>query len=736
MLIAASIFWVLGFILSVTIAPQLRLWTWGPTMLCFTLAGCLVIPATWKKSLGGTNLYILITGTALAFWIAVRALTSPVVESAISDALLLSMAVSTFVVFRSATLNPVAEKIFLGGIIAILAATVGVIAIQVVDPSYSPIFPSPEIMFPRGFHGHYSYCASFLIPASLLLASQGISNRYHWAVRILLLTCGILGIGSLFFMMSRGGLVGAGFGVLTLALGWILIGYRDQKKWFFPVAISAPIVLLGITVFFMFSLGNVQENRGGGGIGNMLDNSIRLYLLSIAVSCIQTHALFGGGSRSFSWECFQHWDVKAFGGGGVKPEHVHNELIQTLTDYGIIGGVLLVAFILAAVMVAIGRILSNPRTGNSNSADAWRIGGLAGFIGLFVHSNFEGIFRIPPGAILLGLCFAAMTIGKRNSKKSLETIFPLRSGLTTLVTLCAVAAMGFFGYKSSASLPHLWPVYFSEIPKGNEAKVEALSKGIAQFPLQTLILDRALIYRDLSRTTEDFVYRDHLAQLCLLDFLESSRLHPYDPYSLLNAAKALQKDGQKQKADTYFLKAVEAQGGMEFAFAANQGYAKFLLEEALAAYDLHKPIETINQLQIAAKYIEKSSDLTAGAMTGNEGRELLGVINLSLGQAYEAAGQFEESLDQYDFTANLAGGASASYLGALLLGKQAVSAWYDRRQSDALRLFMEAEKRLSQNENLPPGVEITTRNRYREYLGEQIKFLTETNVIPANDIHF
>ena len=40
----SSVFWVFGFTLSVVIAPQLRIWTWGPAMLCFAISSAAAIP--------------------------------------------------------------------------------------------------------------------------------------------------------------------------------------------------------------------------------------------------------------------------------------------------------------------------------------------------------------------------------------------------------------------------------------------------------------------------------------------------------------------------------------------------------------------------------------------------------------------------------------------------------------------------------------------------------------------
>ncbi len=101
---------------------------------------------------------------------------------------------------------------------------------------------------------------------------------------------------------------------MTLLFLCILAGKQSVKKWFVPAIIAFPFLLIASGVFFLNSLSQVQETRSGDSdLTGLLDNDIRLYLVSIALSCIAIHPFFGGGSRSFSWECFQFWDTEAMG---------------------------------------------------------------------------------------------------------------------------------------------------------------------------------------------------------------------------------------------------------------------------------------------------------------------------------------------------------------------------------------------------------------------------------------
>jgi O-antigen ligase/tetratricopeptide (TPR) repeat protein len=732
----SSVLWILGFVLSVVIAPQLRIWTWGPTMLCFGAATLFALPVLWRKDLGREAMYVLIPGIATAAWISLRAFLSPVAELATQDLLLLSMAVSTFIVFRAVGGGALSGKLLAGGIALILGACLWVIGKQMADPSYAPVFPAGQKGFIRGFFGHYSYCAAFLVPSSLLLAGLALHGRFHWVSRALLLALAVAGLAAVVLTKSRGGVIGAGVGAGALALGSVLIGKRDGKRWFVPVAIIAPLVLIGAAVFFLNLLEGVEQTRTeGSDLTGMLDNTIRLYMLGMAMSCITMHPWLGGGSRSFSWESFQVWDVAAYGRGSAKPEHVHNELVQTFSEYGIVGGVLLLVFLGCVVIAAFVRTLSKDRQTTPGLSDGWRIGGLAGLAGLFAQSQFEGIFRIPPGAILLALCLAAASAAWAKPSGNRR-----HSPAHWLLAVCALVAMLpllAYGWKGTKATLALWPAYFSHISLGTETKIDALTEGIAVWPTNSLHQRRGILYRNLASDEElSDEQRREMLEFALADFRRASELHPLDPTNLLNQAGTLSLLGKDAEAEPLHRQAIKAQGNMEAAFNANHRFAEFLLRKGVAEYKRDDHSTAITTLQIAARHIDRAFELGWGYSMGGQGHALNVGIRSALGQVLEAAGDYRGAMEQYDLVTTLRMGGSGHYLAGLMLGKRAVAAWGERRTEDALRLFIEAEARVNKARPLPPGVTEQKKTEYRDYLRRTIKYLQGAKVEPSEKLDF
>ncbi len=731
----STVFWILGFILSVVIAPQLRVWTWGPTMLCFGAASLLALPVFLKRSNESESLYVLISGIAISSWIVLRSFFSPVQELATQDLLLVAMAVCTYIVFRAGRGSGVSGNLLVAGIVLILGASLWVISQQMIDRSFSPVFPVGEMKAIRGFFGHYSYCASFLIPCSLILAGLALHSGYHFVIRIGLLAIAMGGGAAVVLTNSRGGVVGIGLGLAALVFGTILVGKREGKRWFVPVAIIAPLLFIGCGILFLGVLEDVEQSRSkGSDLTGMLDNTIRLYLLGIAVSCIGLHPWLGGGSRSFSWESFQAWDVDAYGPGGYKPEHVHNEFVQTVTDYGYVGGILLAVFLGCMVVAFLVKTLTHERIQNDKVSDGWRIGGFAGFIGMFAQSQFEGIFRIPPGAILVALCLAAATSAM--IKPIVRCRFWPVNGLFAICTLAVMFPLFAYGLKGTKATREMWFAFFSKQPVPLQEKIQALTSGIAVWPTSPLHHERGTLYREIAakKRTNDPSRKEFLTS-ALADFKSASQLHPLDPTNLLNWGGTLKLLGMNKDAEPLYRKAIKAQGGMEVAFQANQRFADFLVQKSAAEYarnDLHSAIST---LEIAVKHMDRAEEL--GQWKTPFFVDLKLKIHASLGQCFETAGDPERALQQYDQAVSLPRGGSAHYLAGLMLGRQAANAWTVRgSEEDALRLFLEAKQRIIKATLLPTGVTQENRNEYIEYLDDSINYLEKTNVIPSEKLNF
>ena len=722
---------------------QNRVWTWGPALLCFAVATLIVIPDLCRSGASQINRWVLFSGVATAAYIGTRAWFSPVHEFAAAELLLVAMSVSTFVVFQNIFRDPIAQKIIIAGIACLVIGHVALMAKQLLEPEYSLVFRKQNSSFPAGFYAHYSYGAAFLIPTSLLLLGFGLRGSMHGITKALLIVLSALGMIAIFYTKSRGGLVAAGGGFAVLMLFWIFTTNRDGKKWGPIALIAGPLVLLTIGIVSFHLLMQIQqgrENSGSGDLSGILDNTIRLFLLGIAVSTFLTHPILGGGSRSYSWESLQFWDVEAIGPFANTPGHVHNEFVQTLTDYGIIGAVLVfVLLTVVAISCASKSLLKTSSSANSNSnsnSDAWRIGGIAGLAGLFIHANFEGIFRTAPGAVLLALSITAACCGTSFAATSPNSKHLVRNGLLVTISVVAMVCLGIFGWKATLVSKHLWGPYFSKIPMPAEEQIGPVSKALDIWPLPSLYQYRADLYRDLAgQSLIPEQYSEFIGK-SLADFSSAGALHPFDPANPINSAILYKATGRAEQASASFEEAIRLQGGLEGLFQAHFEYTRHLYDLGATEMAAENWDDAIAKFELAVIHIEKAFELGMTWTMGPMPHRLRVQIYTTLGEVLKAAGLPKQALEQLDHVATLRYGDNTGYLASEIFGERAQLLWEEQRKPEALRLFLEAQKRVNINTRRPFGVTKEKLNEWIKYLEASIQQLKQEGTEPSEDFTF
>lgn len=721
----SSIFLVLSLVLAVLIGPQLRSWSWGPAMLPLGIAIAAAIPSLWKRGKLPADLPLVALGIVTTGWFAIRALISPVVEMGQADLLLLASAVGAFVCVRSIEGNGSAEKLLAWGIALLLLASAVVSCMQIFDTDYSPLFRARIVRFPSGFYGHYNEGANFLIGASLLTGAFAIFGTSGMVSRVLLGLVAVFGLAMVSFSGSRGGQLGAVAGIATLTVLAMVVAKRRDSKWFGKLLVALPLIAIVGGVFVYIGW---QHRAAGKASLAMLDDDIRLYLMGIAVSCMGLHPWGGGGSRSFTWECYRFWDPKVHGFNKAKPELVHNELLQSVTDYGILGATGLLVLLAAIALVAVLRV-GTDRKPFSGNATAWQVGGLAAFVGMFLQSNFSFVFHVVPQAILLGVClgYAVRVPAGAGASAPPASLASSRLLLSAVGAACAILLVN-FGWKGTLVTRVLWPVMFSkDAVTAPEDKIEALSTAIATWPQSSFYQDRGLIYQEAASAIGEGWTKSNEVAWALDDYAAARKLYPNDPVITINQANLLSSVGRDGEAEDAYEQTLRLQGGMENAFFGRYHFANHLLRKGLREFSEGRQPECAATLKVALEQVEISVDLIPWM-----GAKLRIAILESLGTALEAGGNkdYMEALGLYNQAAATPGGITGHYRAGVLLGKMAVQAWSDRNPSRALALFLEARKRATTSPHIPADVSPAEKAEYLAYLERTITFLQGAKVVP------
>jgi hypothetical protein len=727
----SSIFLVIAFMLAITVGPQTRPWTWGAGLLALGISVSAAFPVFWKKGRITADFGLISFGMLVAAWFGWRAWMSPVAEFSEADLMLLAGVAGAFVSLRAIEGNLVAERILTWGIALLLLANIAAAARQLADPSFSPVFGSrPPTLAVTGGFAHYNEMANYLIASAMLVGAAGLFGRHARPTRVLLVLIAVGGLAGVWFTRSRGGIFGAAVGCGVFAAVALIMAKRRGERWFAPALVAIPLLAFGIGAFLLKGWHDAQIVRQtAAGVDVLLDNDSRLYLLGIALSCIGLHPLSGGGSRSFSWECFKFADGKVQGDIIThKPELVHNELVQAATDYGLIGAGLLIGLLGTLLVVAIIRTLFAETSREPDSGDAWRLGGLAALSGMFVQSCFSFVFHLLPGILLLGICLGQISRSSPNRRGTSQVI-----GSKILLTAAALACMMVllpFGWKGVRVTQLLWPSYFSKVlVTSAEAKMDALEEALRIWPQSTLYQERALISQEAS-VSGQAPNAKQAAEQAIGDYEKAERLHPFDPNPAINRANLLSQLKRDDEAEDAYDLAIRLQGGMEPSFRSHFSLANHLMRKAVRQFSTEDPGPALASMEIAAQQMEvavkKMHWVTQDMIPSRV------AVQESLGTAREANGDYKGAMEAYDFTTTLDMGAEANYRAGLLNGKLAAAAWNGRRPAEALGYFLEAKRRIHLVTGpLPQGVTQSQCRDYLAYLDRTIAFLQGAKIEPV-----
>ena len=724
----SSLFLVAALVLSVVVGPQIRPWIWGPALAALGLAVVAAVPVLWKRGRAPADWGVIALGVLAAAWFAWRAWLSPVAEFGLADQLLLGGAVGAFVSVRAIAGNPLAERILIWGVALLLVANLVVIGQQMVDPACSPVLRSRGVTLPSGFFAAYNEAANYLIASAMLVGAAALFGRHARATRLLWALIAIAGVAGVWFTRSRGGIFGAAVGCGVFAAVALMLAKRRGSRWFAPALIAIPLIGLAVGALLFVGWQHAQEFRQQvPGIVRLLDNSCRLYFLGLALSCIGLHPFAGGGSRSFSWECYRFWDQKAQGMGGARPDMVHNEWVQSATDYGLVGAGLLAGVLGALALAAVLRVLFEETPKERDSRDAWRLGALAGLAGMLVQACFSFGFHMLAGVLLLGICLGMM------SRSAERAPGPRTLGTRILLTIAALACAALLlpaGWTGSRVTAALWPVYFGhQPPLSTEARIGAFSAAIELWPQSAFYQERAALVQP-STGSNDTAGNREAAERALGDYQEASRLDPYNPAVAVNRANLLSFLQRDVEAEQWHAEALGLQGGMEAGFRAHYSLAIHLWHKGLRLCQLPTPRPALDAFECAATHIEEAFKQTSQWSIYADRVS----IHESLGLVREATGDQAGALQAYNLASALPTGTRLHYRAGILLGKIAVKEWAQRHPSEALGHFMQARQRIGQaGSDLPQGVTPSQRLVYLAYLDRMIQFLTGAKIQPAQE---
>jgi len=349
---------------------------------------------------------------------------------------------------------------------------------------------------------------------------------------------------------------------------------------------------------------------------NVLDTSSRLDIWRGAARMWLDHPWLGVGPAHFDYR-FREYRPETI---QSQPDRAHNDYLNLLADWGIVGGVIVLAgigiyiFWLKQTWPHVRREENDFGSGQSNRF-AFFLGAVGGLVALAVHSAMDFNLHIPANA-LVGVTLLALVAG--NARFATERLW-FRPGRPLKLTLTAVlgGVVVYFtaqGWRRADEVRWLAAaraqVYFSP------GRAAALEKAFAREPNN---FETAHEIGECFRM-QSLDGGDNFAALgrqAMGWYAHAIQLNPFDGYSLLGTGMCLDWLGRKQESGEFYRRA-EACDPNGYFMVANIGWHYVQAGDYAAAQEYFNRSLRLepNHNDIAQNYLEICGEKLAGMASG------------------------------------------------------------------------------------------------------------------------
>jgi len=601
-----------------------------------------------------------------------------------------------------------------------------------------------------GMYGYYGSFANFAVIAGMLCLSFGVWGRMKLALRACLFLLGLLALGLAVWSQSRSAALSlvvalAVFGVL---LAVSLSGQREKVKHRGRVL----LLVLGVAGLALSVAGGmwVFQSRAGNDTSGMadivFDSGVRIQFWSMAAEQWVDHPVVGAGSRSYSYECFRYWNPNLTT-GQANPEFVHNEYLQLLADYGLLGllfvmGLFGVHFYRGGKQVheLAGKVGEDGLKRGSNAL-ALTIAGMCGMTAMAVHVVSD--FRTHLLANLLLLVCCAIWVLPVGKSRSLEVGKSGSREVGVWMVSVVLIALGFSAsylgfYHLNGGLPLLEHQMAKEDGAWTPEKVDrsvwipVLEESVSRVPQYNRYLRLGTLYR-LEAAEQSGEGKKKLLQNAKDAYRASIQRNPFNPIPQINLAQIYAEAGEFEKSDQAYAGASEMAKTREKWFRMHSEWAKLHQRWALQLWLGGSQDQAEEHFIRAKKLLKLSYEYAYFYQNRQWVEEYTGVLAayarfLDSEQRYqEAEVLFAEGREQVNWY-NWQRYTALNFYYAQHLYDQGYASWMDRKPQEAYQMMLKAKKSLIQYRGVMKGKVDDTWQFEMDKIQEVIDFLKNAGV--------
>lgn len=356
----------------------------------------------------------------------------------------------------------------------------------------------------------------------------------------------------------------AGIGVSVSRAGWlstalallVFFGVLAFRRSYRLPALALLLVIAGAGIYFIPRSIHFQARWQEVYKNGKLDKDARPDLWRSAVDMWQQHVLWGVGPAHFDYR-FREFRPQSLQG---RPNRVHNDYLNTLTDWGVAGFALVASAwaLLAWGVVRTWRfVLRSERDLGSKRSNkfAFVLGASAGLVAILIHSIVDFNMHIPANAIVVVTLMALLSGHLRFATE--QYWFTARLWAKLLASAVLAAGLVYLGYQEIHRARELVWLRRAE-QKSNSAPEQAAALENA-FAIEPKNFETAYaigqVYQSQSWAGAG-EYREQ-AEQAMRWFERGWKLNPFDPYNYLHYGMCLDWTERRTESWPYYEKAVE-----------------------------------------------------------------------------------------------------------------------------------------------------------------------------------
>ena len=609
---------------------------------------------------------------------------------------------------------------------------------------------SPENV--TGMYSYYGSFANFAVIAGLLCLSLGVWGRLSVMLRVMMCILGVVALALALWSQSRSAALSlipalVVFGVLllvSLAQHSARVRRRASK-----VMVSLGVCGLlagGVAAAWVFQ--NRAHDEQVSGVDVVFDSGVRSQYWAMAGDQWADFPIVGAGSRSFSYECFRYWSPN-LPTQNANPEFVHNEYLQLLADYGLVGLLLILVLFgwhfyrggkqVRSLAVKIGE--GGLKRGSN--AMALAIAGMSGMTAMAVHICFDFRTHLLANLLLLVSCavwilpVAKSTVSLSGGPGVKES--KMGSFLLGLVLLAAgLGAVGLGCQQLWAGMPLVKNKMAKEDGAWQPATVNrdiwipALEESLARAPQWRRYQRLGTLYRIDADSLEGDA-KDGAIDRAITAYLSSIDRHSHNPIPWINLAGIFTAEEQFELADDAYANAAELAKARERWFRMHSRWATLHQQWAVALWR-EGDNYLAEQRFLRAKELFKLSygyaEFYQNKQWVVEYTQLLIAFARFLDhqRRYEEADTvFRECRDQVNWY-NWQRDTKLNFYRGLHLYEHGRHLWYQRKPQEAYQLMLKARVQLIQHRSMMKDDVENEFSRHLAKVEEVLKFFKKTGV--------